>query len=140
MPEISINLGAVVAATVVSMVIGSLWYSPLLFVNAWMKELGIHKPEMTPEMKQKMMQSMAGQLIASFIMAYVLAHVLGYAGARTASLGVQGALWLWLGFQATGAASHVFFERKSWTWFAINAGCSFVTAIAMGAIIGGWRW
>jgi len=122
------------------MVVGSAWYSPLLFVNAWMKELGISKPQMTPALKQQMMQSMAGQLVASFVMAYVLAYALGYAGARTAGLGVQVALWLWLGFQATGAASHVFFEKKSWTWFAINAGCSFITAIVMGAIIGGWRW
>ena len=138
MPDISINIAAVLVATLAAMVVGSLWYSPLLFVNVWMKELGHTPPEQKDVMKTAG-PAMAGQLIASFITAYVLAHILGYAGATTAILGIQGAVWAWLGFQATSAASHVFFERKSWTWFAINAGCSFVTAIIMGAILGAWR-
>ena len=137
MSDISVNFSAVIAATVAAMVVGGLWYSPLLFVKVWMKESG-YKPE-DRDMKKGAGPAMAGQLVASLIIAYVLAHFLGYAGANNAWLGIQGALWIWLGFQATSAASHVFFERKSWTWFAINAGCSFVTAIAMGAILGAWH-
>lgn len=129
---------AVVAATVAAMVVGGLWYSPLLFVKAWMKEMGYSEGD-AEKMKKEGSKAMLGQLVASFIMAYVLAHFLRYAGANTAALGVQGAVWAWLGFQATGIASHVFFERKSWTWFAITAGCCLVTAVVMGAIIGGWR-
>lgn len=36
----SINWLAVVAATVVAMVLGFVWYYPAVFGNAWMKELG----------------------------------------------------------------------------------------------------
>lgn len=132
-----INTWAVIVATLASMVIGGVWYSPLLFAKIWMKEIGLTAKD-EPSMKKEAGKAMLGQLIASLVMAYVLAHVLGYSNAHTITLGIEGALWMWLGFQATGALSHVLFEQKSWTWFAINAGNSFVTAIVMGAIIGGW--
>jgi hypothetical protein len=36
----SINLPAVLVATIYTMVVGFLWYSPLLFAKPWMKEMG----------------------------------------------------------------------------------------------------
>jgi hypothetical protein len=36
----SINLPAVLVATISTMVVGFLWYSPLLFAKPWMKEMG----------------------------------------------------------------------------------------------------
>lgn len=141
MPMLSVNYLAILIATLASMVIGSAWYSPLLFMRIWLKELGVNPDDksLMEKGKKDMPKATIGQLIASLITAYVLAHFLGYAGATNAWLGMVGGFWAWLGFQATSAASHVFFEKKSWTWFAINAGCSLVTLVVMGAIIGAWR-
>jgi len=36
-----INWLAVIAASLASFAVGALWYSPLLFLNAWMKEAGV---------------------------------------------------------------------------------------------------
>ena len=141
MPTFTVNMLAVLVATIAAMIIGSVWYSPLLFVRIWMKEQGLNFDDKAAMEKGKkdMPKAMIGQLIASFITAFILGQMLSYTGVMTASMGAIFAAWVWLGFYATSAASHVFFERKSWTWFAINAGCSLVTLVVMGAIIGAWR-
>ncbi len=36
MPEVSVNLLAVLIAAVINMAIGALWYSPALFAKAWL--------------------------------------------------------------------------------------------------------
>ena len=40
MPSIDLNIAAIFVATIVAFVIGGLWYSPILFGNAWMKHQG----------------------------------------------------------------------------------------------------
>ncbi|WP_274365010.1 DUF1761 domain-containing protein [Paenibacillus thermotolerans] len=42
-----VNYFAVLAATAVTMVLGFLWYSPVLFGNAWMKQVGLRKEDMS---------------------------------------------------------------------------------------------
>ncbi|MEF2246966.1 MULTISPECIES: DUF1761 domain-containing protein [unclassified Paenibacillus] len=42
-----INYLAVLIATAVTMVLGFLWYSPVLFGNAWVKQIGLNKEEMS---------------------------------------------------------------------------------------------
>ncbi|WEK54380.1 MAG: DUF1761 domain-containing protein [Candidatus Cohnella colombiensis] len=42
-----VNYLAVLAATVVTMVLGFLWYSPVLFGNAWMKQVGLKREDMS---------------------------------------------------------------------------------------------
>ena len=48
----SVNYLAVVVAAVVSIIIGSLWYSPLLFGNVWMRLQRFTKKDMD-KAKQK---------------------------------------------------------------------------------------
>jgi hypothetical protein len=141
MPTVSVNMMAVLVSTIAAMAIGAVWYSPLLFINRWMKEIGLDPNDKVAMEKGKkdMVKSMVGQLIASFITAFVLGQMLSYTGVTTAGVGAIFAAWIWVGFYATAGAAHVFFERKSWTWFAINTGCSLVTMLVMGAILGVWR-
>ncbi len=47
-----INLLAVLGVSVLSFIIGWLWYSPFLFGNQWIKLSGI-TPKMAAEMKKK---------------------------------------------------------------------------------------
>lgn len=138
MLTVSVNLVAVLVAALAAMVIGSVWYSPLLFVKVWMKELGMTEKDCESG-KKDMPKAMAGQFIASLVTAYVLAHFVAYTGSTTPSAGAHTGFWIWLGFLATGTASAVFFERKSWTYFAITAGCGLVTLLIMGAILATWR-
>ena len=40
------NFYAVLVAALTTLVVGSIWYSPVLFGNAWMKETGLTEEEL----------------------------------------------------------------------------------------------
>ena len=70
-----VNLWAVLGAAVATMVIGFLWYSPLLFAKPWMLAMGYD-----PQDKAKIaeMQKSAGPLYGiSFLASLLAAFVLG---------------------------------------------------------------
>ena len=49
----AVNYLAVLVAAIVSMVIGGLWYSPLLFGNVWMKLSGITQKDVEKAKKKE---------------------------------------------------------------------------------------
>lgn len=59
-----INLIGVLAATIVGMLLGALWYSPVLFGKAWMESIG-----KTPETLGKPMVPMIGSIVANILTA-----------------------------------------------------------------------
>src|SRR3989344_841593 len=88
------NLLAVLVVAIISMVIGALWYSPLLFGNLWMKLMKITKADIEKAKKK----SMTGNYIASFIAILLLS----------------------LGFIATTFLNSVLWENKSVKLYLIN--------------------
>ena len=82
MHVMGVNLLAVLAAAVATMLIGGLWYSPLMFARPWMIAMGLD-----PDDKAKIaeMQKSAGKLytlafLASLVSAFVLAKLFGGQG------------------------------------------------------------
>jgi len=53
----NLNLLAVLVAAISTMVVGFLWYSPILFAKPWMREMGYDPDD---EAKTKEMQKSAG--------------------------------------------------------------------------------
>src|SRR5437867_3970847 len=96
--EVDINYMAVGAAALSQVVLGFLWYGPL-FGKMWMKMMGLGQADMD-KAKGGMSKSYALMLVGSLVGAYVLAHFVQYAGAVTASDGMQTGFWAWLGFVA----------------------------------------
>ena len=135
-----VNHLAVVVSALVSMVIGGLWYSPLLFVKAWLKELGLTEKNMK-EMKKKCspMKSMGWMAVFTLVMGYVIAILLGKLGliGDVASSAKIGAL-LWLGLCVPCQISTVLFEGRSLRYFAITAAHTLVVTVVMSSIIGAW--
>ncbi len=132
--NVPINYVGVLLAALSAMVLGFLWYSPMLFGNTWMKLTGITKKDMTAKKKQ-MPVTYGGMFITALITAYVLAHILYFSGAQTVSMGLQGGFWVWLGFVATVLFGSVLFEGKPIKLFFINAGYHLVNLLAMGVIL-----
>ena len=129
-----INYLAVLAAAVAAMVVGSLWYSPLLFGKRWVAEMMFGKKNPEP-MKKEMISAMIGMFLGAVIMAYVLAYVLLVFGV-TSMVGVLSVVaWLWLGFVVVPASAGVLFERRSLTLFLINVGNYLVTMIVDGIVL-----
>lgn len=61
---IELNLFGILLATLTGMLVGALWYSPLMFGNAWMKCLG-----QTPETLGSSTIPMIGSIFASVLTA-----------------------------------------------------------------------
>ncbi len=127
----SINYLAVLAATVAGMVVGALWYSPILLGKQWMAAIG-----KTPEELGNPAKAMAGQLVTTLIVAVVLAIVVAWSGRAGLIGGATVGLTVWLGFVLTALLPSVFFEGRPSNLVAINGSCQLVTYAVMGAIIG----
>ena len=102
MPNVDINMWAVLVATVVNMVVGSFWYSKSLFGKEWAKVVGRKLEEMGSGGK-----GYAVAAVGALIQAYVLAHFVQYAGSTSFWDGMITGAWLWLGFVAVVIAGNM---------------------------------
>ena len=138
--DIAVNYLAVVACGVSAMVLGFLWYGPVLGA-VWRKEMGFTMDDMN---KMMLSPGVAYGLMAvgALIMAYVLAVTLSISsvafGGLELAMALQGGFWLWLGFVATTQLGVVLWEGKSWKLFLINTSYSLVSVLVMSAIIASW--
>ena len=134
MPNVDINILAVLVAAVVNMAVGSFWYSKRLFGKEWAKLVGRKLEEMSGGGT-----GYAVAAIGALIQAYVLAHFVQYAGATSFWEGMITGLWLWLGFVAVVTAVHLVFEGRSWALWKINAGYFLVVLLINGGLLAAWR-
>jgi len=135
---VTVNLLAVVVAAIAGMVIGALWYSPLLFGKLWMKLSHMTEKDIAQAKKRGMAKAYILQFVATLVTAYVLAHILAYAETASISDGLQGAAWVWLGFFATTALGSVLWEGKSSKLYLLNIAHSLVILLVMGTILAVW--
>lgn len=127
-----VNLWAVLASLVASIVIGFVWYSPILFGKQWMALSKIDPKKMNPA------KSYALSAISTLVMVYILAHVLSLTLVTTTTEGaIMGAL-IWLGFVATTALNLVIFEKRPWALFFINSGYCLASLVVSGIILTMW--
>ncbi|MEE4257327.1 MAG: DUF1761 domain-containing protein [Bacteroidales bacterium] len=128
-PEI--NYLAVLLSALAFFIIGSIWYSPLLFAKSWMKELGFTKnPQSTTTMFKIFGLAFLLMLIMAFNLAAFIGNEAGFQFGLTA-----GAL-TGIGWVALAIGILYLFERKSFRFWLINAGYMAVGFSVMGAIIG----
>jgi len=129
---VQLNFWAIIAAAIIPMVVGTLWYSPALFGPAWMKMVGLK------EMKPSAGLMVLGGLV-SLLTAYVLAHVVDYMSADTWLDGAKAGSFMWLGFIAAVYLNQVIWEKKPFNLFLIGGGATLVNLIIMGIILTVWR-
>ncbi len=133
---VEINYLAVVLATLSTMVVGSIWYTPKVFGDAWMKLAGLKKSDL----EKNGMMPIVITVFVSLLTAYVLAHVAFLSNQYFKHSFLQDSLstafWVWLGFNAARVITHDSFEgrRKKLTLLTISH--ELVTFMVMGLIIG----
>ena len=133
-PEI--NYWAVLLATASSMVVGSIWYTPKVFGNYWMK---VAKVSPSGEAKDAVKPILI-TLVVSFISALVLAGSAAisqhfYGGNFLANTLIT-AVILWAGFTAARFITHDAFEGRPAGLTILNCAHELVTLVVMGLIIG----
>lgn len=134
MPQISVNYLAVIAAAVLQIVLGFLWYGPL-FGKAWMRYMKITPSQIS---QQGMARTYAWSAVMSLITAYVLSLFVDYMGARSAGAGIAAGFWPWLGFVVPVTASSVLYEKRPTGLWMLNAGYQLVSLALMGALLAVW--
>ena len=139
--NIIVNLWAVLASTIASMVIGSIWYGPL-FGKMFMRESGMDQwtPEKQAAMKKKMNLMYVGQFIASLVMFYILGtFIVWSAPTLNASFGMGIAFFMWLGFVVPLAFGNAIWSGGKFKLFWLSIGNMLITLLVAGAIIGAWH-
>lgn len=140
MTVMGVNLLAVLAAGVATMILGFVWYSPLLFAKPWTKLMGydLENKAQMDEMRKGAGKLYSISFLTSLVTALVLGKVIHIATVDTALYGMKVGAGMWLGFVATVQLTDALFMRKPVRLFLINTGYRLVCCLAMGAILAVW--
>ena len=135
-PEI--NYIAVIVATLSSMIVGTVWYSPRVFGNYWMKAAGITPTGNAADAIRPIVVT----LIVSFITAWVLAGAafiaFDFYGGSFFVNSLLTSLVLWGGLTAARFITHDQFDGRPNGLTVLNVSHEFVTIVIMALIIGVW--
>lgn len=120
---------------VASMVLGFLWYGPL-FSKAWAREMGwnLSDPVQMAKMKSSAGPAYVQQFIGALVMAFVFAAVLKAFDNDGIAMGLQGALWTWLGFIVPVKYGETLWGKASIKLFFIDS-IYYLVQLAVYAII-----
>ena len=85
-----LNLLAILAAAVSTMVVGFLWYSPTLFAKPWMREMGYDPDDKArvQEMQKSAGPAYLGSFIASLVTAFILAMFMHHMNVQNLEYGL----------------------------------------------------
>jgi hypothetical protein len=133
MQDIDLNWIAILVSAFVPMVLGALWYSPMLFARPWMRAVG-----RTPEEISGASLGYAISAVGAIVTSYVLARIVKWAEVDDFWNGALVGLLVWLGFVATVLAVNTWFGGRPRALWAIDAGYQLVALLIMGAILGAW--
>lgn len=142
----SINYVAILVAGIAAMVVGAVWYSPMLFAKAWMKALGRDMDKMSKEDMMEMRKKGGPGYLVAFLTLLVIGYVMSIfmitaanaSGMHGATFGASIGFWAWLGFVATTFLSMAMFEGRPKALYLINVGQYLAAFLVMGAILGAW--
>lgn len=140
-----INYWAVLVSAIIFFALGALWYTKVLFGNAWIDSLGKTTEELEKEQADSnMTKSFLLMFIAALLMAFVTAHLVDlmavvYPNASNLKLGLVTGFWVWLGYIASYVLTNVAFEGRPWKYYFINTGYWLVGVLIMGTILTAWK-
>ena len=133
MEQFQINLLGILLAVVYNMVIGSLWYSPLLFGNQWMQRVGMKDDEMQGGMTPAII---LGAIGVALVEAFGLALLQNFTGMGGVFGGLFIGIFVWIAFVLPPSFNAVLYQKQSRTLFLINAGNNLVGLAGMSLVIG----
>lgn len=135
MEDLYINHWAVIACAILNLLIGGLWYSPVMFFKAWKKENNLDDEDLK---KANPARNFTVSTILSLVICYNLAFFLGDAQTDWA-WGLTAGFLAGFGWAAMIFAIVAIFEMRSWRYILINGGYIVVYFSLIGLILGLWR-
>jgi hypothetical protein len=134
MESVQFNFAAVFVAALLCFAIGGLWYSPLLFAKAWMKEVGLSEPQARDAPMGRIFGLAA---LASLVMAFNLAAFIG--PKASLGFGLFAGAAAGIGWVAMSLGVIYLFEQRSLKLWLINSGYQVLAYTLMGGLLGVWK-
>lgn len=129
-----VNWLAVVVSTVLAFFLGGLWYSKVLFGNAWMQEVGLTEEALNSANTPR---TFGGTFVLQLLATAALAAFLGSEASWLQ--GLYTGLWVGIFWVSTAYGVTYLFEQRSLRLFFINAGYYVVLYAIIGTILGAWH-
>ncbi len=131
----NLNFWAIIVAALSTFVVGSLWYSPILFGKKWM-ELNGFTEESIKEGRYTMPTIFGSSFVAALFAAFGMAMFMG--PESNVGFGVFAGFMIALFWIATSRLTTALFEQQKISLVLIHAGYDLVSYMVMGAIVGAW--
>ncbi len=133
----NINEVAVLVTAILSIAVGSIWYSPLFFGTVWLKSAGLISRDTQLSQKEVVrivLQGIIAQFVFFYMVAGFLAHFRG-SGFSIFDVGTPLAILV-----VTGMLSQIIWERRPRSYFLVHAGYTIVVLYGGMSIIAYWPW
>jgi len=130
-----IHIPAVIVAALLPFILGGLWYSPVMFGHAWMRENNLTEEDLEKGNKAKIFG------LSFFFFLLMSVNLAGFLASPDTDLpfGMLAGFLAGFGWVALSLAVISLFERRSWKYMLINGGYLVVAFLLMGTVLGAWR-
>ena len=130
-----VNYWSVLLAAVSYLIVGSLWYSPLLFGKMWIELNGFCDDDL--KSGRPLWKILILSFLSAAVSSFVIALVLG--SRQSADFGAIVGAIIAICWISMSKLTDVLFENRPVKLFLLHAGFDLVSFMIMGAIIGYWR-
>ena len=126
----------VVGTAFVSIPVGMLWFSPLLFGTSWLK-----MNKMSPDAMKKGAgaNAYAVSLLSALVMSFTIWVLTGVMGLNTLPTAWSITILLWMSFTFFPSFTRTLFARKPIALMMINTGYQLANALLMATILTYWK-
>ncbi len=130
----TVNWLAILISSVVSMVIGFVYYGPV-FQRQYLEAAGFSMEE-----AQAISPSYYGlTFLFTLVEAFFLAVLLKSMGSSGVGGGLVGGFMVWLGFVATVTGANALFDKTSLRLWSLQNGHNLLVLLVMGVILAAWQ-
>jgi hypothetical protein len=134
----SLNPVAILVVSILGFLLGGVWFSKLLFVMAWLKEMKLTS-EMAKAQSKGPARTMGPAILLTIVSTTALATLLAAFHVTSALRGAELGLFVGVGLVAAREGVNAIFENRTLRHYMIVAGHDVVLFTVQGAILAVWR-
>jgi hypothetical protein len=131
-----LNYFAIVVAWIISVMVGTFWYSPAGFGKLWSKLSGVNMMK-TP--KNEVTRAIIFVVVSSLLQAYVLGLVLHSLAVTNIGEGILSAVILWFGFTTLTTIGNTLYQRQTLKFWWLNSSFFLIVMLINSTVLSAWR-